>query len=125
MSEVVVELSADEVEELIDSINRGLVWEFGPDGEPVYFLTEETVAQVGGLKIEVFANEHPPPHFRVRFQGSTANFTIRDCSRLNGSGEVLRYEKNILHWWRGNKETLIRVWNERRPADCVVGLYRE
>lgn len=36
------------------------------------FLTEETVATLGGgLKVQIFSREHPPPHFRVFYAGRT------------------------------------------------------
>ena len=123
MTEWVVSLSDILIEELAESIRQGSVLEI-KDGKGLRLLTEETVARIDGLKLEVFANEHPPPHFRVKFQSSTANYQISDCARLNGSGEVLRYEKNIKLWWKENKKTLIEHWNRMRPSDCPVGEYK-
>lgn len=45
-----------------------------------------------GLKIEIFANEHPPPHFRVLYQGESNNFRIADCSAINGDGLRAYYQ---------------------------------
>lgn len=124
MTEWVVSLSDELVEELADSIRQGPVVEI-KDGQGLRLLTEETVAQINGLKLEIFSNEHPPPHFRVKYQSSTANYKISDCSRLNGSGEVLKYEKNVQIWWADNKKNLIEAWNRLRPSDCPVGEYKE
>ncbi len=88
------------------------------DGRPVM---EFFVAKVRGVKVEIFSNEHPPPHFRVKYQGSTANYRIEDCQRINGSGQVLGFEKQIREWWLANKDELIQTWNDRRPSDCPVG----
>lgn len=44
-----------------------------------HYLTEELIASINGLKIEIFSREHPPPHFRVFCAGETANFAIKDC----------------------------------------------
>lgn len=44
----------------------------------------QVVSWSGSMKIEVFANEHPPPHFRVKHRNETANFAIADCRHLNG-----------------------------------------
>ena len=52
------------------------------------------------LKIEIFANEHPPPHFRVKFKDRTASFRIKDCVALNGDPVVLRNDREIKKWWR-------------------------
>jgi hypothetical protein len=87
-------------------------------------LDEKTIDRVLGLKIQVFADEHPPPHFRVIFEGESNNFTIRDCLALNGNA-LARYFKNIRAWHRVNKPRLIAAWNANRPTGCPVGLYRE
>jgi Domain of unknown function (DUF4160) len=124
MTEYTVDVSGEAVETLVESFQQGQVWEI-QNGSGLRLLTEGTVARVNGLKVQVFSNEHPPPHFRVQFQNSTANYQISDCQRMNGSGEVLKYEKNILLWWQENKSTLIESWNKQRPSDCPVGEYRE
>jgi hypothetical protein len=87
------------------------------------FLTEDTVENLAGLKIQIFSNEHPPPHFRVSYAGETANFSIKDCTKLNGG--LLKWERNIREWHAANKDQLIEIWNKTRPSDCPVGAYRE
>jgi hypothetical protein len=124
MTEYVVEAPAPAIEDLEESIRQGPILEI-KDGTGSRFLTEETVDRIKGLKVEIFSDEHPPPHFRVKYQNSTANYQISDCVRLNGSGEILRYEKNIVLWWQTHKALLIETWNRRRPADCPVGEFRE
>ena len=73
------------------------------------------------LKIEVFANEHPPPHFRVKYAGETANYQISDCEQING--DLKRYYRVIRRWHSKNKSKLIEAWNEFRPSGCPVGKY--
>ena len=87
-------------------------------------LEEEQFAAIGGLKVDIFSNEHPPPHFRVSFQGETNNFTISDCTPLNGSA-LSRFFRNIKKWHKENKAGLIDFWNSKRPSDCPVGAYKE
>ena len=55
-------------------------------------LGEAQVARLGSLKIEIFAREHPPPHFRVSYQGDTASYRISDCTKINGRLE--KFERN-------------------------------
>jgi len=124
MTEWVIEISDDLVGPLADSIQQGRVLEI-KDGKGLRLLTEETIARVDGLKMQVFSNEHPPPHFRVIYQSSSANYRISDCSRLHGSGDVLKYENNIRLWWLENKKNIIATWNRLRPSDCPVGEYKE
>ena len=49
------------------------------------------------LKIDVFAREHPPPHFRIVRAGETANYRISDCQQLKGG---LRKYSRIIRQWR-------------------------
>lgn len=104
-------------EELAQSFNNGPI--LNDSGQRM--LTEELVARLNGLKIEVFSNEHPPPHFRVKYAGETANYEISDCAQLNG--DLKKWKKNIIQWHRNNKYRLIQVWDETRPTDCPVGEY--
>lgn len=79
------------------------------------------VARVSGLSVKIWADEHPPPHFHVSYQGQDASFSILDCRRLPGVKGLERYESTIRHWWGKNTRRLITVWNETRPTDCPVG----
>lgn len=99
-------------------------FELGPilDEHGLRSLTEELVVNLMGLRIEIFSNEHPPPHFRVIYAGETANFTIKNCAKLNGG--LKKWERNIRAWHSKNKPKLIQVWNRTRPSNCPVGEYR-
>jgi hypothetical protein len=74
------------------------------------------------LKVEIFSNEHPPPHFRVSISGEQANFAISDCRNLTGG--LASYARAVRRWHSVNKALLISTWNARRPSDCPVGPYR-
>jgi hypothetical protein len=117
-NEWIVEAPNALVEELAFSFQMGPVLE---DGKR--FLTEELVAHLKGLKIQIFSKEHPPLHFRVSYAGETANYSIKDCSQLNG--DLKKWYRNIRLWHSENKSTLIETWNKTRPSDCPVGPYRE
>jgi hypothetical protein len=86
------------------------------------WLNEDLVDQIGALKIHVYADEHPPPHFAVSFQNQSANFRISDCGRLTTGLE--RFDRNIRKWHSKNKALLIKTWDETRPTDCPVGRYQ-
>lgn len=113
--EVVVTLKDEETA----SLRRSLA--LPRDATGAVLLEDAQVARFNGLKVEVFSNEHPPPHFRVKYQSESNNFTICECEPLNG-GSLRKYFGNIKKWWNDEgKELLIKAWNERRPSDCPVG----
>jgi hypothetical protein len=83
----------------------------------------QLVERINGLRVEIFAREHAPPHFHVRGGDIDATFAIEDGRFLNGSidGRSLR----LVQWWyeRG-KPLLIETWNQTRPDNCPVGELR-
>jgi hypothetical protein len=82
------------------------------------------VDRIGELKIEVFAKEVPPPHFRVSCSKGSCRFRISDGMPLDPDG-LSRYFREIKKWHKEHKQDLINSWNSRRPTDCPVGEYRE
>ena len=115
--EFVVALSDNEIGDL------KIAFILGEDGQNSLYQTRHYVGHVArkAVKVEIFSNEHPPPHFRVIYNGSTANYSITDGTCLNGSGEVMKYQAKIYKWWRNNKKLLKDKWNATRPTDCPVG----
>lgn len=102
------------------------------DGSPVFDLLgrirpndehsiEFIVDIYHGLRIMMFFDEHPPPHFAVKYNGETASFSIQACARLRGNKGLERYELKIREWWKDHKTLLIESWNRSRPSDCPVG----
>jgi Domain of unknown function (DUF4160) len=88
-----------------------------------HHLTEQQIGSLNGLKMEIFSREHPPPHFRVIYAGETANFTIKDCTKLNGG--LNAWERTIRKWHIEHKQDLIETWDRTRPSNCPVGKYVE
>lgn len=125
MKEYSVPVPDDLIDELKDSFAQGAIYEIHDDGSETVEIKKVAVAQFDGVQVSIRANEHPPPHFHVAYQGNDASFRIDNGQKLNGQGAILKYEKNIWKWWNKNKDRLIQVWNETRPSDCPVGEYRE
>ncbi len=120
MNEWIIDVPSELAKELEDCFAMGPI--VNEDG--TRFLAEEVFGRLNGLRIEVFSNEHPPPHFRVCFQGECNNFTINGCVPLNGNA-LSTYFRNIKKWHKKNKRKLIDFWNKKRPSDCPVGKYLE
>lgn len=81
------------------------------------------MANVRGMKIEIYPKEHPPPHFHVKSSRVDASFKIEDCSLLNG--KINYMDSNKIKFWydHGARLLLIEKWNSTRPSLCVVGPY--
>ncbi|MGB3899104.1 MAG: DUF4160 domain-containing protein [Mesorhizobium sp.] len=105
------------------------------DGSPVFDLLARIRPNDGhsiefivdiyhGLRVMMFFDEHPPPHFAVKYDGEIASFSIQTCARLRGNRGLERYEPKIREWWKDHQSLLIESWNSSRPSDCPVGLIR-
>lgn len=94
------------------------------DGKLQLLHIKALVARMDGLKIEIYPDEHPPPHFHVRSANINASFRIDDCTKIEGelSGSQL---KKIRYWHGYSKQVLIQKWDEMRPTECAVGEYRD
>ena len=110
------DLPDEQVEKLRSSFRDGPVL----DDQGRRLLEEHTVTQLQGLKVEIFSNEHPPPHFRVSYSGETNNFKIDDCSPMNGTS-LKKWFRTIRKWHEDEKDKLTRIWNDTRPSGCTVG----
>lgn len=123
MNEIKVEFENESVDSLLSDMNLAEMLEPKP-GRRKSDHMEFLVARFHGIKIEVFANEHPPPHFRVKTNAGTGNFSIDTCEPLHGADAVMRRHREIKRWHEKNRQLLINRWNETRPSDCTVGKFR-
>jgi len=75
------------------------------------------VDTIGGLKIFVYTDDHPPPHFHVVTDKYNARFEIGSCELLGSKGEyVSRHERTIREWHARNVDLLTAVWLRTRPS---------
>jgi len=72
------------------------------------------------IKIEIYSNEHSPPHFHVKGREMNASFSIKNCELIDGSVSSKDYKK-IYHWFIYAKPKLVEIWNKTRPINCSVG----
>ena len=87
------------------------------------YNVKHLVDKTNGLKIQIFGKEHAPPHFHVEKGDIKASFTIENCQYMVGNIGS-RETKLVEFWYQQSRETLIKIWNETRPADCPVGPIR-
>jgi len=93
------------------------------DGELFLIETKQLVERLAGMRIDIYPNEHPPPHFHIKSPEVDACFTIKDCRQIKGNASPQTVQK-ISYWHRHSKPKLIEIWNSTRPTSCTVGEYR-
>ena len=78
--------------------------------------TRARVGNISGLKIEVFPNDHDPPHFHVWGPGIDAKFSLNDCALL--AGRIGRREEDLVRWFfeNGGKPKLWGGWDRMHPS---------
>lgn len=72
-------------------------------------MTVPTVAVVEGVKIQFYANEHPPPHFHAVFAEYRAVFDIRTMRFVMGDLPSGKRQK-IVDWAHQHKAALDQAW---------------
>jgi len=115
-----IEFKGHAKEDLLNALQKNTE----KDKSSVLHVQERLVDKLNGLDVKIFSNEHPPPHFRVSYQGKSNDFTIKDCTPLRGQS-LSQYFRVIRDWHTKHKNNLINQWNVRRPSDCPVGEYME
>ena len=90
------------------------------NGKKYVVETRVRVDTIDGYKIEIYPDEHRPPHFHVVRDGNKlAAYTIKDCAKL--SGELPNgVERKVRFFHECAKDKLISFWNNTRPGDCCV-----
>ena len=121
----IIEFESETLLDLEAGMESGYIIELAEESEDgkteTVNLKEARVGTLGGLKMYIYANEHPPPHFHVKFNDEGNSFNIHDASPLHPNGDLRRWFKNIKKWHNDNKFKLIKDWNYNRPTDCPVG----
>jgi len=70
-----------------------------------------TFFTISGVKIQLFFQDHAPPHFHTSIAEYKAIIKIDTAEILEG--ELPRNKKKeILEWAIENKEILLEIWNE-------------
>ncbi len=91
------------------------------NGKKFVVETRARVDTINGYKIEIYSDEHSPPHFHiVKNNKKLAAYTIDDCKKLSGYLPN-KLEKKILFFHGCAKDKMINFWNNTRPRNCEVG----
>jgi len=99
-------------------INQTIVnEEFG-----VYFI-KELVGRTRNMKIEIYGNDHNPPHFHVKSNDLSidATFRLDDCELLKG--EIGRKDKKRIEaFFADQKSQLLmrELWNKSKSGNSKI-----
>ena len=74
-----------------------------------------TVIIIDGIRIEIYTDDHPPPHFHVRFGGRRAKFDMATGAMIKGRLDK-RSMRKVQRWIEMNRDLLMQVWNDSRPS---------
>ncbi|MDQ2773957.1 MAG: DUF4160 domain-containing protein [Acidobacteriota bacterium] len=79
-----------------------------------------TISAFYGILIQMFWNDHPPPHFHVRYSDSKARVNIETLTVR--SGKLPRTaERLVLEWAQIHQHELMENWllceRQERPAN--------
>lgn len=82
----------------------------------VYFI-KELVKKIRNMKIEIYSNDHYPPHFHVKSSDNSINakFRIDNCELIKGKiGK--KDQKRIEAFFNEGEvqNTLLKMWNKSK-----------
>lgn len=79
------------------------------------------ISRFFGIVIAMFYNDHPPPHFHVRYGGQRAVIGIEDLALLDGalSPRVLGL---VIEWAALHRTELLDNWNRARTQLPLNGV---
>ena len=88
----------------------------------VYFI-KELVGKIRHLKIEIYSNDHNPPHFHVKSNDGSldAIFRLDNCELIKGSIQS-KDRKRIEAFYNDNevKDIMKTMWNKSKDDNRKV-----
>lgn len=88
----------------------------------VYFI-KELVGQIRNMKIEIYSNDHNPPHFHVKSKDESINavFRLDNCKMIKGSlGK--KDKKRIEAFYEDDitKDLMKKMWNKSKDDNRKI-----
>lgn len=68
-----------------------------------------TLASFNGIKIQLYADEHPPPHFHARYAEFIAQIALDDLQVIEGSLPVPQL-RQVREWASTRTSQLLVAW---------------
>ena len=83
-----------------------------------------TIAIFYGIVIQMYWNDHNPPHIHAIYGGYSATFDIRTGERLDGT-MTRQGSRLVKDWIDGNRDALLANWERARcfePLETIMGV---
>ena len=74
-----------------------------------------TIAVVDGIRIEMYWNDHPPPHFHARLGDRVAKASIATATVIDGALPPAA-TRRIMEWTASNRDSLAVTGTEIRST---------
>lgn len=88
------------------------------DGE--FYFIKELVARIRNLKIEIYSNDHNPPHFHVKTSDNSVDavFRLDNCQLIKGDLKG-KDRKRIEKFFEdeNTKDLMKEMWNKSKTDD--------
>jgi hypothetical protein len=68
-----------------------------------------TVAQINGIKIQFYWDDHPPAHFHAEYGEYRAQIAIDSLRVMRGTIPASQYRK-VVAWAKSRKRQLLAAW---------------
>lgn len=81
-----------------------------------------TLAIIDGVKIQIYFDDHPPPHFHAAHDGEIVQIGIADLDVLRGSLSQPKL-KAVRDWAATRRVRLMEAWNaaqSKRNPDRIA-----
>ena len=82
-----------------------------------------TIAQIDGLRIVMYYEDHEPAHFHVHGAAFKAKFAVLDLAVLESVGRLRPQDAALIRrWGLANKTELLENWRRARRGERILKL---
>ena len=74
-----------------------------------------TIKMFDGIKVDVYARDHPPPHFHALYGGYEELIVIETLETYAG-GLPKTQRRKVVAWAANHKDWLLSVFNQLNPS---------
>ena len=91
-------------------VPKGTVCEFFASGASARIVAVPRIAEFYGIRVEMYFEDHAPPHFHARYAGEMALVAIADGAVLRGHLPA-RAIRLVREWLELHRDELVHNWD--------------